>query len=53
MQRDSLRDEPLHHRRTEDAREEDEEREDTARRHFPNLVVTPRESDEYPTFWED
>lgn len=31
------------------------DREAHARAHFPNLgsSVAPRESDEYPTFWED
>ena len=42
--------------RYEDKMEWDErvDRDRHARAHFPNLspAVTPRESDEYPTFWE-
>jgi len=42
--------------RYEDKMEWDErvDRDRRARVHFPNLspAVTPRESDEYPTFWE-
>lgn len=39
--------------RERDEREAEAERDYLARRHFPHLRVAPRESDEYPTFWED
>jgi hypothetical protein len=39
----------------EAADDEDQDRQWHARKHFPHLSpsVAPRESDEYPTYWEE